>query len=73
MSIYLVKLNKMFKPSDRSADNVMYRIILIDMLKYLRCLSCGKKVKMRNAIGHHSLPWGRGEVFCNRYCLKKES
>ena len=64
MSIYLVKLCEWFPPGDELYE------ICSSIIEFSRCESCGKKLSFRKAIGHHSIPWGNGNVFCSLKCTK---
>jgi hypothetical protein len=70
MGIYPVKLKKWY--SCRNKEDRIHRETLMFLFKFKKCETCGKKVKMRNAIGHHSLPFGYGDVWCNKYCFGEE-
>jgi len=61
MSIYPVPLNKWFPFGDPN--------YIGSFIEYHRCVACGKKPKYSKAWGHHSLPWGYGEVWCSLKCL----
>ena len=64
MSIYPVKLVEWFPPGDEKYDNA--RSVVVGS----RCFACGKKVRYTKAIGHHSLPWGHGDLWCSWKCCK---
>jgi hypothetical protein len=64
MSIYPVKLSKWF-----GSDTPEFEITLL-ILHNARCLACYKKVRFNAAIGHHSLPWGYGDIWCSWKCCK---
>lgn len=61
MSIYPVPLAKWFPITDPH--------YMGDSIQYYRCQACGKRPRYSKAWGHHSLPFGYGEVFCNLKCL----
>jgi hypothetical protein len=64
MSIYPVKLSEWFPMGDE------YHQTAISCLSYMRCKACGRKVtRWKKAIGHHSLPWGYGDLWCSKKCL----
>ena len=65
MSIYPVTLSEWFKPTEDEYDN--YRTVLI-LVKVMRCEACRKKPRYKTAVGHHSLPWGYGEMWCSWEC-----
>jgi len=62
MSIYPVRLSEWFPMGDENHDNA-YMIV-----KALRCMACDKRVRWKAAVGHHSLPWGNGDLFCGWKC-----
>lgn len=64
MSIYPVQLSEWFPLGDE-----MYSIAQI-IAETSRCLACRKRVKYKKMVGHHSLPWGNGDVFCGWKCCK---
>lgn len=64
MSIYPVRLSEWFPPSDE-----MYPILL-SIVNNTRCTACGKHPRYLGAVGHHSLPWGNGEIFCSWKCCR---
>lgn len=41
-------------------------------VKYSECHECGGKCEWKKAWGHHSLPWGHGDVWCSKKCLYGE-
>lgn len=61
MSIYPVPLNEWFPIGD---ENYCKHIT-----DFMRCHSCYTRVNYFKAWGHHSIPWGYGEVWCNEKCL----
>ena len=62
MSIWPVRLAEWF-PFDHECHEITLSII-----KAWRCRACGKRVKFNKAIGHHSLPWGHGDLWCSWKC-----
>lgn len=62
MSIYPVKLCEWFPVGDEMHENA-YCIVTT-----LRCYACGKKCRWKAAVGHHSLPWGNGDLWCSWKC-----
>lgn len=73
MSIYPVKVKKFFPPTDKSEDNQFSRNIIHSVLKFKKCVVCGKKPKMKSSWVYHSLPWGHGEdVWCSTWCFEKD-
>lgn len=76
MSIYPVPLQKWF-PHPRIGQYIygnyseaknLYETVKF-LVKFERCDSCGKHCKFNRAWGHHSLPFGYGEVWCTEKCL----
>lgn len=35
---------------------------------YTKCYACHRRVRWRAAVGHHSLPWGYGDLWCSWKC-----
>lgn len=64
MSIYPVQLNKWFPFNDE-----MYSTCKA-IVEWSYCLACGDKLRYKKAIGHHSIPWGNGDVWCSWKCCK---
>lgn len=64
MSIYPVKLSEWFPFTD---EMYFYAKTWVDSS---RCLACGKKMRYSKAIGHHSIPWGYGDVWCSWKCCR---
>ena len=64
MSIYPVKLSEWFPPGDEMYSNVQ------SVINCSRCFGCGKKVRYSKAVGHHSVPWGHGEIWHNWKCCE---
>lgn len=62
MSIYPVKLSEWFPVGDEMHDTT-YSIV-----NCIRCLACGNKARWKAAIGHHSLPYGNGDLWCSWKC-----
>lgn len=63
MSIYPVRLAEWFP---RSSDK--YEIAKM-VVKYKHCNACAKPLRYPKAYGHHSVPWGYGEIWCDLKCL----
>lgn len=61
MSIYPVRLNEWFPVGDENYCK--------DIVDAMRCFACGKKCRYKKVWGHHSLPWGYGDVWCSEKCL----
>lgn len=64
MSIYPVKLSEWFPSGDEMYENAS------SMVEAFRCLACDKKIRYSKAVGHHSIPWGHGDVWCSWKCCK---
>lgn len=68
MSIYPVKLSEWFPRGDENYQNSKM------MVKFGQCYKCGKKnIKYSTAFGHHSLPWGYGDIWCSSKCYRSKS
>jgi len=66
MSIYPVHLIEWYPKGDE--NYVSSKIVTLCS----PCLRCGKKAKnYAAAYGHHSIPWGHGDIWCSRKCYKK--
>lgn len=71
MSIYPVKLSEWFPPGDENHDS-MKMMVRVGGDSNIGCASCGKrKIRWQTAWGHHSLPWGYGDVWCTRKCFER--
>lgn len=75
MSIFPVKLIEWFPhPRKRTygtysdANHLHYSARM--MVEYSKCRACGKQPKWSKAIGHHSIPWGNGDIWCSEKCLE---
>lgn len=62
MSIYPVQLSTWFPYGDEKHDTALF------IVSASRCLACGSRIKFTKAIGHHSLPWGHGDIWCSWKC-----
>lgn len=62
MSIYPVRLAEWFPLGDERYW------ICIGIVSSSRCPSCRSKIRYSKAVGHHSVPFGYGEVFCGWKC-----
>lgn len=62
MSIYPVRLSEWFPVKNKMHSSAF------SIVRYLRCYSCGTRVRWKAAIGHHSLPWGCGDLWCSWKC-----
>lgn len=41
------------------------------MVENFKCEKCGKRCTWKKAWGHHSIPWGHGDIWCSKKCLKE--
>lgn len=64
MSIYPVRLSEWFPFGDP-----MYETCYI-ITKISRCVACRSRLRFSKAVGHHSLPWGYGDIFCSWKCCQ---
>lgn len=73
MSIYPVKLIEWYPRRTKSWTQKSNYISAFMSVKYGECLYCSnKKMKYKTALwGHHSVPFGYGDIWCNSRCLKK--
>lgn len=62
MSIYPVRLSEWFPFGDDHYESAH------SMVMASRCPACGGKIRYSKAIGHHSIPWGYGDIFCSWKC-----
>ena len=62
MSIYPVNLAEWFPRTHEVYETAKSAV------KYMRCHACAKPVRYHKAVGHHSIPWGCGEVWCDWKC-----
>lgn len=76
MSIYPVPLQKWFpnpKSKNLSGENSWHKQCNYEAAKstveFSKCENCGKSCKYNRAWGHHSIPWGYGDVWCSEKCL----
>lgn len=46
-------------------------IVAETVVKLSKCERCKKKCKWKQAWGHHSIPYGHGEIWCSKTCLIK--
>lgn len=63
MSIYPVNLAEWFPYGDDKHETAL------SIVQTSRCLACGSKIRWKRAIGHHSLPWGYGDIWCSEHCM----
>ncbi len=62
MSIYPVILSQWYPFSD---EMHWYAFTAV---KCSRCVACGSRLRWKAAVGHHSIPWGYGDLWCNWKC-----
>lgn len=62
MSIYPVKLVEWYPIGDDKYFG--------DIIESYRCLACMRKPRYSKAWGHHSVPFGYGDVWCSFKCLQ---
>ena len=71
MSIYPVRLSKWFPPGDEHHDIMKFLVSHGYCDGHVGCPHCGKKhMHWQQAIGHHSLPWGYGDIWCREKCYR---
>lgn len=64
MSIYTVLLSEWYPPSDEMHDFAFISVAIT------RCYACHKRPRWFAAVGHHSIPWGYGEIWCGWKCCR---
>lgn len=64
MSVYTVRLSEWFPVGDDNHETTVWLCTLS------RCLACRKRIRFRKAVGHHSLPWGWGDIWCSWKCCR---
>lgn len=62
VSIYPVKLSEWYPFGDERHE------IAASIVDVARCYSCGDRIRWNNAFGHHSLPYGHGDIWCSEKC-----
>jgi len=71
MSIYPVKLSEWYPPGDEHHHIVKYLTSNGYCDLTVGCPHCGKKhMHWQEAYGHHSLPWGYGDMWCREKCYR---
>lgn len=69
MSIYPVPLQKWFPNPASHPGAVDFDYTILRMIvRTDKCARCKKFCKWNRAWGHHSLPFGYGDVFCGKRC-----
>lgn len=66
MSIYPVKLKDWYPYSDEMYEHSK------GVVEVTPCYICGKTAKYSKAIGHHSIPWGYGDIWCSLKCFNSD-
>ena len=64
MSIYPVLLSEWYPLGDAE------HWVTLDIVTCNRCYACGARVRWKKAVGHHSLPFGYGDLWCGWKCAK---
>jgi hypothetical protein len=64
MSIYPVRLLEWFPPGDEMFN------IAFSSVESTRCFACGSLPNYKKAVGHHSIPWGNGDIWCSWRCCR---
>lgn len=64
MSIWPVRLSEWYPFGDERHE------ICLSIIECTRCLACGDRVRFKKAVGHHSLPFGHGDLWRSLKCLK---
>lgn len=62
MSIYPVLLSEWFPFGDGKYETTL------SLVKHMRCVACRRRPRYKDAVGHHSLPWGHGDLWCSWEC-----
>lgn len=69
MSIYPVKLAEWFPIDDEYHDTMKWLVSNGYSDAGRGCKLCKKHhMYWKEAIGHHSLPWGYGDIWCRQKC-----
>jgi len=68
MNIYpYVKLIEWYPYTDEMSSFVRLYV------EFSKCIKCGRGgIKFSRAYGHHSIPWGYGDVWCTWKCIRKD-
>lgn len=72
MSIYAVRLAEWFPPGDEQHSMMKWLVSNGCTDVGQGCLFCGKKhMHWQKAWGHHSIPWGYGDIWCSERHYKR--
>lgn len=72
MSIYPVRLSEWFPKGDENHETMKFLVSRGHCDGAFGCLHCGKKkMHWQKAWGHHSLPWGYGDIWCSERHFEK--
>lgn len=63
MSIFPVYLPSWYGKGD--PNHALCRMFV----EFTRCVRCEGRCAWKSAWGHHSVPWGYGDVWCSKKCL----
>lgn len=65
MSIYPVRLSEWFTKEEECYSTYETALLLV---KIERCLACRNRLKWKRAVGHHSVAFGHGDIWCSWKC-----
>ena len=65
MSIYPVKLSEWYSTSDAERFEICFELVSLS-----RCFACGRRLKWKKVMAHHSIPFGHGDMWCSKKCLE---
>lgn len=74
MSIYPVHLSSWFPrktKKEQTVDDRLWSESAVSLIKIWTCEFCKGKCTWKKAWGHHSIPWGHGDIWCSKACLAK--
>ncbi len=70
MSIYPVRLSEWFPIGNDHHETMKFLVSNGYTDDGIGCKYCKKKhMHWQDAWGHHSLPWGYGDIWCRKKCL----
>jgi hypothetical protein len=76
MSIYAVSLQEWYpKPKYKNRDtedynhNLFLHKIAKIRVKFSKCFKCKKHCKWNRSWGHHTIPFGYGDIWCSKNCV----